>query len=105
MYKRQLIGLFLIAIFVGSPFANVVSAAETVSYQNTKTAYTDTCGSITLQKVLKDHGIQALLEEIDQLSKADESGTTMLNLINAAKTKGLNLVGKKYPQCIYRKMI
>lgn len=53
MDKRQLIGLFLIAIFVGSPFANVVSAAETVSDQNTQTSYADTCGSITLQKFYK----------------------------------------------------
>ena len=94
MKKKILISFCLVFIFVASTYSNAVTASENMN-QNMNVDYSETCGSVVLQKVLKDHGIEASLEELDQLSKADESGTSMLNLIAVAKTKGLNLEGKK----------
>jgi len=51
------------------------------------------CGPVALYKLLASRGISSTLDELAALAGTDDTGTTMLGLAEAAKAKGLGLVG------------
>jgi RHS repeat-associated protein len=55
------------------------------------------CGPSALQKLLETQGIQATQEELAAVAGTDETGTTMLGLVDAAKAKGLDVAGVESP--------
>ena len=50
------------------------------------------CGASALCTILINKGIEATEKELIELSKTDESGVSMYNLIHAVKAKGLDAV-------------
>ena len=52
------------------------------------------CGPRALLTFCTMYGVDASLEELAKLSKVNEHGTNMLNLLEAAQSKGLSAVGR-----------
>jgi ABC-type bacteriocin/lantibiotic exporter with double-glycine peptidase domain len=53
------------------------------------------CGPRSLLAICELLGIEANLKELSKFSSMDETGTTMLGLSQAAKRKGLKVIGAK----------
>ena len=52
------------------------------------------CGPRALLIICQMYGVDTNLEELSQLAKVDERGTSMYNLLEAARAKGLSAVGR-----------
>jgi len=51
------------------------------------------CGPNALRALLESHGIDATVDELANLAGTDDTGTTMLGLVEAARAKGVAMVG------------
>jgi predicted double-glycine peptidase len=56
------------------------------------------CGPAALATVLNNLGVNATEQELADLAKTDESGTTMYGLVQAVQAKGLKATGMKLSQ-------
>jgi hypothetical protein len=74
----------------------VASGQPVASPEQTKLA--QMCGPSALQKLLKTQGVEVSQSELAELAGTDETGTTMLGLVEAAKAKGLELAGVEAPE-------
>jgi len=55
------------------------------------------CGPVALQKLLLAKGVQSTVEELSSLAGSDSTGTSMYGLVQAAKAKGMELIGVSVP--------
>ena len=78
--------------------SGALAALGELKQGNLKKQLAQMCGPSALQKLLEIKGVKSTVEELAKLAGTDETGTTMLGLIKAAKAKGVELVAPETNQ-------